>query len=39
MKKKTLTVCQNDLAVKDLEIVNSLLSCVVDYALNIIGAD
>lgn len=41
-KKKKLTVCgfcQNDLAVKDLEILNSLLSCVVDYALNIIGAD
>lgn len=41
-KKKTLNVCgycQNDLAVKDLEILNSLLSCVVDYALNIIGAD
>lgn len=41
-KKKNLTVCgfcQNDLAVKDLEILNLLLSCVVDYALNIIGAD
>jgi len=43
LKKKTkLNVCgycRNDLAVKDLEILNLLLSCVVDYALNIIGAD
>lgn len=41
-EKKNLNVCgycRNDLAVKDLEILNSLLSCVVDYALNIIGAD
>lgn len=41
MKKKKVTLCgfcQNDLAVKDHEILNLLLSCVVDYALNIIGA-
>lgn len=38
-KKVTLCgFCQNDFAVKDHEILNLLLSCVVDYALNIIGA-